>query len=662
MIRPVYERQQKISVGLPKAKLPLKKGFSFSSLARLFSLRSKRPPAIPSPHAPYGEPSPPRHYSLLEPSETREPKHPEKPVEVPTISSVRHETARPIFPQPAAAEEGAPSILHVGSHRAGRGLPWWLDIFSLIARLSPLRPGRRSRKPRLIPTSREAFSEAAERVRRETPPLHPSVPKLPSPDERMSRVHTALMTPGTMPGTEPTERIRRQKRGLSLPKWLDIFFWLRTASTRDRHREKPVPAAHAMPPIPRADGRSERRELPSGATPRASAMPQIPMPHTPIFTPRNAGEPRKPHVKEKRPRRQWRLPKWIDIFYWLSWLKGPARIVREAQRVPVMSAPEPRAVTPVVPHVPAAPAPFRVQEVREAPIPPKPPAPPITPPRPPVDARFVLRPEQQRVPERFTPEAGLHSAGVTPSAAPEAKKEPMPRRFDGIIPIADVSETKPEKSRKPHDDLRKFFHIPGKTHLPDETRAAREVNLIPGDLMVRNWAKLGQLLGLACVGTLVFVAIIYGILYFWKLQIETRTALIDREIQKFKDDILVYRSQEPEMTAIGRKVDLVNALLGQHIYWTNFFSLLEKYTLPDVYYSGLSATTNGTLSLAAQGSGFETVSRLVRLLNSDEAKEFVTEATIYGAQRITTSDEESRVQFTLELTLNPDLFYYHGGS
>ena len=255
---------------------------------------------------------------------------------------------------------------------------------------------------------------------------------------------------------------------------------------------------------------------------------------------------------------------------------------------------------------------------------------------------------------------GLHVAGLTPAVAPVPPKAP-PRRSDGIVPIADVSDIHNEKSKKQQEDLRKFFHIPTKTHFPDETRAAREVNLIPGDLTARSWKKLGQLLGIACMGTLVFVAIINSILYFWKSQIETRTAIIDNEIQKFKNDILVYRSQEPEMTAIGRKVDLVNALLGQHIYWTNFFSLLEKYTLPDVFYSGISATTNGTLSLDAQGADFETVSRLVRLLNSDEAKEFVTAASIFGAQRITASDEEPRVQFTLELTLNSDLFYYDGG-
>ena len=154
------------------------------------------------------------------------------------------------------------------------------------------------------------------------------------------------------------------------------------------------------------------------------------------------------------------------------------------------------------------------------------------------------------------------------------------------------------------------------------------------------------------------MAIIYGALSLWKYQVETRTAEIDQQIEAFKTNLIVYSTKEPEMSAIGARVSLINSLLSRHIYWTNFFALLEKYTLPDVYYNGVSAATNGSLSLSAHGSSFETVSRLLQLLGSSVAKEFVRKASVTSAQLVSNSTQQSQVDFTLELTLNPSLFYY----
>ena len=543
LIRPVFEQHKKVSVGSPEARRSVKRGFSFLSFGNFFSTWSKRPPTIPSPHIPHHEAPAPRHYSLLEPSETLGPKRSEMPVAVPTISSVRHETARPILPQPIS-DEAVQQAPRREPRRTGRGWPWWLDIFSLIASLSPTRSGRRAHKPRLVPTSREAFSEIPERTRPQTP-SHLSLPKFQRSAERLSRVHTALLTTGVPSESDPSVEMQHKKGGMRLPKWLDIFFWLRKVSVPERHhvkRQAPDIRPQGIFPIPQGSDRAIHPVQPTEAMPHVSARVQGNVPQTPIFGPHGAGGPKYPHPKEKKAPRRWNMPKWLDIFYWLTWLKGPAKIVREVQRTPVP--------TPM-PHVPMPALPRVEERVREVPVPPKAPAPPMTPSRFAADTRPALRPEQQIAPERRMPEpTGLHVAGLTPAVAPVPPKAP-PRRSDGIVPIADVSDIHNEKSKKQQEDLRKFFHIPTKTHFPDETRAAREVNLIPGDLTARSWKKLGQLLGIACMGTLVFVAIIYSILYFWKSQIETRTAIIDNEIQKFKNDILVYRSQEPEMTAIG---------------------------------------------------------------------------------------------------------------
>ena len=80
--------------------------------------------------------------------------------------------------------------------------------------------------------------------------------------------------------------------------------------------------------------------------------------------------------------------------------------------------------------------------------------------------------------------------------------------------------------------------------------------------------------------------------------------------------------------------------------------------MPDVYYDGLQAGTGGSISLSAHGSSYETVAQQLLLLESDQAQEFATEVSITGAQLAESADGGQEVNFAIQLTLNPDLYYY----
>lgn len=106
-------------------------------------------------------------------------------------------------------------------------------------------------------------------------------------------------------------------------------------------------------------------------------------------------------------------------------------------------------------------------------------------------------------------------------------------------------------------------------------------------------------------------------------------------------------------------------ILATHVYWTKFFEKIEKYTLPDVYYTGgFNASTSGLLILQATAPDFETVSKQLVVLKN--APDFVQDVSITSAQRqsasVTTILPEgavlaSHVTFTINLNLAPDIFY-----
>jgi len=117
--------------------------------------------------------------------------------------------------------------------------------------------------------------------------------------------------------------------------------------------------------------------------------------------------------------------------------------------------------------------------------------------------------------------------------------------------------------------------------------------------------------------------------------------------------ILDYKYTNQEISILGQDIALVYDLFNKHIYWSNLFELIEKYTLEDVYFGGFTAGSSGGLSLNASGKSYDSAARQLKLLQSEEAKEFVKSASINSV--ISSGDS---VQFNVNLVLNDKLFFY----
>lgn len=242
---------------------------------------------------------------------------------------------------------------------------------------------------------------------------------------------------------------------------------------------------------------------------------------------------------------------------------------------------------------------------------------------------------------------------VLPSVEPvlpkiEAKTAPQP---DFTIPSMPILA---EKVAKTSDKLNSSqFHQPellSKGRLTNETNS---VDLIPTAVRTRSWGQINGLLLLASIASLIIIGVFYGALFLQEQAIIKEQKLQRTAMLEIEKEILDFNDLNKNIKVLSEEIDLVQGALNKHIYWTKFFTLLEKYTLPEVYYSGVSAGINGALSLSASTNSYEAVARQLKVLQQEQAQEFVQSVVINSASLGTDG-----VGFSVNLVLNPDLFYY----
>lgn len=146
---------------------------------------------------------------------------------------------------------------------------------------------------------------------------------------------------------------------------------------------------------------------------------------------------------------------------------------------------------------------------------------------------------------------------------------------------------------------------------------------------------------------------------------------IDSEIASKEAEISAYDDLQKEVDALNTRVKDVRTLLDQHVYWSKFFTKLEQNTLPEVYYSSMSADVGGSVVLNAYAKTYEDA--IKQLYIFERATDFVSVAVITGITFINIESEEMSstestvvvdlsverpVVFKIELSVLPTIFQF----
>lgn len=275
----------------------------------------------------------------------------------------------------------------------------------------------------------------------------------------------------------------------------------------------------------------------------------------------------------------------------------------------------------------------------------------------------VLDPENiKSIPELKSSDAALPKVQLVAKEVIEEVKPIEHKNADFSIPAFNEQKNKKvisEKALEPEEDKKTIvqrFHQPQPRIRAKLLDNGGGVDLIPTSAKTRSWRQVINLLLVACLGSAFILGIFYGFLFYRAKNIEIQNANRSIQITSLEKQIVDYKDLNDKITDLGTEIKLVHKLLSWHFYWTNFFQLLEKYTISDVHYAGLTAGSGGALTLQATATDFDALARQIKVLEQDQAKEFVLLVDVSSAQY----DEASGyVEFDMTLVLNPLLFVYN---
>lgn len=224
-------------------------------------------------------------------------------------------------------------------------------------------------------------------------------------------------------------------------------------------------------------------------------------------------------------------------------------------------------------------------------------------------------------------------------------------------------ETKPaeEPKKKEHpvkEHKKKNQSIAYNLVEPNGHKNVPDVNLIPIDLLSKRTASQGRELVHVAIAVLVPIAILlgaYGVIFWGQTQLavsmKQRNTTLDSKTKEIGD----YESRLKKNNDLASRITSIVSLRKNKLAWSNFFELLEKYTLDGVYYNNLSMDTSGSFLLPGVADSYETAAKQLALLNN--ASDFVKDAKISNIQISSDSKTgSSGISFQLRLVLTDHVF------
>ncbi|MBI5037315.1 MAG: hypothetical protein HZC01_01205 [Candidatus Kerfeldbacteria bacterium] len=337
-------------------------------------------------------------------------------------------------------------------------------------------------------------------------------------------------------------------------------------------------------------------------------------------------------------------------------------------------APTPKVIQPVRPTViaPTTPSPapaikFSKPVVSSVPIPsvakPAVPAMPVVPPAPTI-------PIVQAVPKK---KHATNEAMRMTEAQPMTQAEPKKQQLSGWMRLLQW--------------FKELFHRPAAASHTLQAQAGLgagaplgtnwEVNLVPEESLEQE-ISISRVMMLAT-----FIVVAVGVVFGGWLWANWYYNSITTEINKMNNQIVIadiqirsYEKMLNEINELRVQIDNVSTLLDKHVYWSSFFSELERATSPDVYFTSMSADVNGTVTLQAVGRNYDAA--IKQLMVFEKAQSFVSDVTVSGIAFTGTLAESTNttatsaigsatpaarvgdtpVTFTVELTVQPAIFYF----
>lgn len=182
-----------------------------------------------------------------------------------------------------------------------------------------------------------------------------------------------------------------------------------------------------------------------------------------------------------------------------------------------------------------------------------------------------------------------------------------------------------------------------------------EINLLKNELKDRgpfSFAPKSLTPLYFTLGLLVFEAVLYGGMFFYEKYLDRQKLGVDAEITAIESEISQSQKNVDEAQSVQARLANLGVLLDNHVFWSQVFDELEKYTYKPIVYNTLEADmVRGQFRISGITSNYTDLGKLLLGLESSPNITGVTlESTSQGQQ------EQSGYTFSLEIMFDPKLF------
>jgi len=244
----------------------------------------------------------------------------------------------------------------------------------------------------------------------------------------------------------------------------------------------------------------------------------------------------------------------------------------------------------------------------------------------------------------------------------------MKRKMEKEKKVKDAEARKTAKQEKKEELLKikkkPILEMPAEEK-KEEVKPAQDVpkrerknllitNLIKGqESTFFNWSHAVAINVISAIFIVLIIAGSWVYLDMEEKKIEEGISSAAGNVAAKQTEIINLKKEMSSIDGLREKMKAAKNIIDNHIYWTNFFSYLEKNTLPGVYYSEFSGDLSGEYAIPAGTGEFRNF--ISQMENWQQENEYTIAATSGGAE-VNQSGKEDAVSFELELKVNPEIF------
>jgi cell division protein FtsL len=239
-------------------------------------------------------------------------------------------------------------------------------------------------------------------------------------------------------------------------------------------------------------------------------------------------------------------------------------------------------------------------------------------------------------------------------AAPSISARPLAEQKSAPPPPQTPQKTELKRSPNGAGKISSAKPLKKKTSI----RQKLGITLIPEETTVsKEKTKRSKQVVLLITFAIILMFIGGGI--YWALKWYEEQA--DLDLQKIEADLSTINSKNKELDSektqaqsFQKKLKTVDKLLENHIYWTNFFSFLEKNTVADVYFVNLIGGSDGQIVMSGVAKSYRALARQIVSFRDNNQVSLLS--VLSASASVDTEGNVAEINFDAKLKFTPEFF------